>query len=155
MSVANPSARMTLPEQIAALASKTTAELAADYATLFGRPARYRSPTWMRKRLAFKLQENALGGLTRKARAALAELQADIQLPTAPRAEPERPRGELRVGSVLRREWRGQQIRVEMTSDGLVWDGRVFKSLSAVANEVTGSRWNGRLFFGLVERKKV
>jgi hypothetical protein len=144
---------MTVPEQIAALATKTTAELAADYEALFGRPARYRSPTWMRKRLAFKLQENALGGLTRKARAALAELQADIQLPTAPRAEPERPRGELRVGSVLRREWRGQQIRVEVVADGIVWNGTTYGSLSAVAFAITGARWNGKLFFNLVGRR--
>jgi hypothetical protein len=146
---------MTLAADIAKLQTLSTAELAGQYEALFGRPARYRSPTWLRKRLAFRLQENALGGLTRTARAALAELQADIAFPAAPPAEPDRPREELRVGTVLQREWRGQQIRVEMTSDGLVWDGRVFKSLSAVANEVTGSRWNGRLFFGLVERKKV
>ena len=68
---------MNVPDQIAALASKATAELAADYEALFGQAARYRSPTWLRKRLAFKLQENALGGLTRKARARLAELQAE------------------------------------------------------------------------------
>ena len=145
---------MNVPDQIAALASKATAELAADYEALFGQAARYRSPTWLRKRLAFKLQENALGGLTRKARARLAELQADIALPTAPRAEPERPRGELRVGAVLQREWHGQQIRVEVAHHGFLWDGRAFKSLSAVAFAVTNAKWNGRLFFGLTERSK-
>jgi hypothetical protein len=144
---------MTVPEQIAALASKTTAELAGQFEALFGKPPRYRSPAWLRKRLAFKLQENALGGLSRTARSALAALQADIVLPTAQRAEPERPRGEVRVGTTLQREWHGQQIRVEVVPNGFVWNGTTYGSLSAVAFAVTGAKWNGRLFFGLVERR--
>lgn len=145
---------MTIVTEIAALADRTTAELSAQYEALFGRPPRYRSPTWLRKRIAFKLQESAFGGLSRVARDALDALQRDIALPSAPHTEAERPRGELRVGTVLQREWRGLQIRVEVAKDGFNWDGRTFKSLSAVANEVTGSRWSGRLFFGLRGRSK-
>ena len=146
---------MTVAIEIAALAAKSTAELSAQYESLYGRPPRYRSPTWLRKRLAFRLQENAFGGLSRTARAALNAMKTDIALPAAPRTEPERARGELRPGTVLQREWRGQQIRVEVTNDGFGWDGKTYGSLSAVALAVTGTKWNGKLFFNLVARKKA
>lgn len=146
---------MTIATEIAALADRTTAELAAQYESLFGRPARYRNPVWLRKRIAFKLQENAFGGLSRVAHEALDKLQADIALPAAPRPATEQAHGELRVGTVLQREWRGQQIRVEVTKDGFVHGDITYGSLSAVAFAITGARWNGRLFFNLVERKRA
>lgn len=53
------------------------------------------------------------------------------------------------AGSVLVREYQGKQVKVQVLAHGFEWSGRLFKSLSAVAREVTGTRWNGRLFFGL------
>ena len=149
---------MILAEQIAALQNMPTGELAAEYTRLFARPPRYRSVPWMRKRIAHQLQAVAFGGLPRAARAAIDALCADIQFPASPAptvtpaATP--PRGP-RPGTTLQREWRGQQVRVEVTADGFAWDGRRFGSLSAVAFAVTGSHWNGRLFFGLAERKRA
>lgn len=54
---------MTLADQIAALGSMTTAELAAEYERLVGRRPRYRNVGWMRKRIAHQLQVAAFGGL--------------------------------------------------------------------------------------------
>lgn len=69
------------------------------------------------------------------------------------RAEP--PRGHLpfAVGTEFIREWKGREHIVVMTSDGLLWSGQTFKSLSAVAHAITGTKWNGYRFFG-VERKR-
>ena len=54
---------------------------------------------------------------------------------------------------MLEREYRGRRIQVEVTDDGgFVWDGNRYRSLSAVAFAVTGSKWNGRLFFNLTGR---
>ena len=151
---------MNIRNQVNALEHMATAELAAKYETLFGKKPRTRLPAWMRKRLAFKIQERALGGLSAPARAAIERLAADIDLPTGATqgptraAEAKRSKDELRPGTVLQREWRGQQIRVEVLADGFSWNGERYQSLSAVARAITGSKWNGRLFFGLTERAK-
>ena len=149
---------VNIVEQITALQNMPTGELAAEYTRLFGRPPRYRSVPWMRKRIAHQLQVVAFGGLPRAAQAALDALRAEIQLPATPAPTiaptPTTPRG-LRPGTTLQRAWRGQQVRVEVTAEGFEWDGRKFGSLSAVALAVTGSHWNGRLFFGLAERRRA
>lgn len=62
--------------------------------------------------------------------------------------------GEPPPGSVLTRTWHGQEIRVAVLDKGYQWNNQVFKSLSAVARAVTNTRWNGRLFFGLVKRQR-
>jgi hypothetical protein len=64
---------------------------------------------------------------------------------------PVRPRdpAEPPVGTVLVRDWRGRQIRVTARDDGYEHEGQVFRSLSAVATHITGTKWNGRLWFGL------
>lgn len=145
---------MTIAAQIAALDGLSTPELAAEFERVIGRPPRYRQPRWMRKRVAHALQVAAFGGLPAVARAAIARLNADITLPTAAPARPTPTTSTgPRPGTVLQREWRGQQIRVEVTTDGFIWNGNRYGSLSAVAFAVTGARWNGRLFFNLVERK--
>ena len=143
---------MTLAEQIASLQNMTTAELCAKFEQLHGRRPRYRSVPWLRKRIAFKLQEIAYGGLSAPARAELDCLATDLRLPdAAPRRGDERG-VQPRPGNVLQRDWHGRQIRVHVTATGFEWDGREFGSLSAVAFAVTGAKWNGRLFFGLTKR---
>ncbi len=143
---------MTLADQVAALAAMTTAELAAEYQRLHGRRPRYCSVPWMRKRIVHALQVAAYGGLSRAARAVVDELAADIALPPAPRQAGAQAGGELRAGTVLEREYRGRRIQVEVTDDGFAWEGNRYGSLSAVAFAVTGSKWNGRLFFNLTGR---
>ncbi len=152
---------MTIAEEIAGLHNLSTAELAAEFERLYGRKPRYRSPIWMRKRIGFKLQECAFGGLSGPARAALERLAADIQLPDAATRgnvrddKPKKSDNQPRPGTVLQREWRDQQIRVEVLPDGFEWNGNRYGSLSAVARAITGARWNGRLFFGLTGRKRA
>jgi len=143
---------MSLEAKIAALQTAPVAELAARYTEAFGHPPRSRrNAQWLRKRIAHQLQVVAFGGLSKVARSALDKLTAEIVLPaTAP--EPA-SKTTPTVGRVLQREWHGKTIRVLVNGDSYEWDGRTFTSLSAVAFAVTGSKWNGRLFFGLVERK--
>jgi hypothetical protein len=150
-------ARMTVETQVAALATMSTAELAAEYVRVLGKPPRRRHPAYMRKRIGHALQTAAYGGLPRVAREVLDRLMADITLPaapTTPSTETPTANGKPRVGTVLTREWRGQTVRVLVMADGFEWDGRRFGSLSAVAQAITGAKWNGRLFFGLVGRSK-
>ena len=149
---------MSVAEKISKLQDMPTAELAAEYERLHGRAPRYRSRPWMRKRIAFKLQENAYGGLSAPARAELERLVADLRLPEAapqrPTGDARTPKGQPKPGTLLQRDWRGQQIRVEITPDGVLYGGELFGSLSAVAKRVTGQHWSGPRFFNLTTRSK-
>jgi len=150
---------MTVREQIEALQDLSTAELAAEYERLHGRRPRYRSPAWMKKRIAFQLQVAAYGGLSAPARAEIDRLASELKLPDAapqPRTADDDgrgPQGRPRPGQVLTREWRGKQIRVEVTADGFVYDGEAFGSLSAVAKRITGQHMSGPAFFGTAARR--
>lgn len=57
------------------------------------------------------------------------------------------------AGTVFTRTWKGREVRTVAVDGGYEYEGAVYRSLSAVAKAVTGSHWNGRLFFGLTERK--
>jgi hypothetical protein len=151
---------MTLAEQIAALDAAPTDDLIARYTRLHGKGPRTRNRSWLVARLAWKIQEQALGGLSPAATARLDELIGQLDGPLAPGARPtpatpralRRPAG-LAVGTVLTKTWRGQDIRVHVREDGFEYEGEVYRSLTAVAKAITGSHWNGHLFFALRKRK--
>ncbi len=144
---------MTITEQIEALDAMTTAELAAEYERVHGRPARYRNPIWLRKRIAYQLQVAEFGGLPIPAREELARLMGEIRLPSHRAESPTADTGDApRPGTVLQRDWKGKRVRVLVTDDGFEWNGEVYGSLSAAARAITNSRWNGRVFFGLAGR---
>jgi hypothetical protein len=160
---AEQEARMnTIAAQITALQTMPAAQLAARYLELFGKAPRVRNAAWLRRQVAWKLQERELGGLSDRARLHLDELVARVDLPLhdaerlRPRPQPRPVRAETNtpmVGTVLTREWHGQQLRVEVLEDGVEWNGVRYGSLSACARAITGSAWNGRLFFGLTQRR--
>ena len=58
------------------------------------------------------------------------------------------------IGTRLVREWDGVEHVVTVLGDGFDWQGRRYKSLSAIARDITGTRWNGYRFFGLRENKR-
>jgi len=136
-------------------------ELVERYSEMFGKEPRIKNKDWLWRRLAWQIQEQRFGGLSRPAKARLEEIIAELDLPLNGR--PPRATGAVRdprrpdlpaVGTVLTRQWHGQEIRVEVLEDGFEWDGVVYRSLSAVAKAITGARWNGKLFFGLVQRRR-
>ena len=61
-------------------------------------------------------------------------------------------RTDLRIGTILVREWNGRPQRTMVMADGFAWNGKTFDSLSAVAFAITGTRWNGHRFFGLRDK---
>jgi hypothetical protein len=151
----------TIPQQLQELQALSPAELARRYEALFGKPPRVRNKAWLFRQCAFRLQELAFGGLGDRARNRLDELKTQITLPVAaatPRPRPAPVRAEAKaplVGTVLMREWRGQQIQVEVRENGFEWSGVVYRSLSACAKAITGAAWNGKLFFGLTSRRSA
>jgi len=149
-----------LAAELGALEAISVHELVHRHIELFGLAPRSRNRESLLRRCAWRLQERALGGLSGAARRRLAELQAEIDLGVA--HPPRRATGrvgaatrELAPSTVLCREWRGTTVEVRVREDGTFEHaGVVHRSLSAVARAVTGARWNGRLFFGLVERTR-
>ena len=64
-------------------------------------------------------------------------------------ADLNRSRTELRLGTLLTREWDGQLQQVMVLAEGFSWNGTTYRSLSKVAFAMTGTRWSGPRFFGL------
>jgi hypothetical protein len=98
------------------------------------------------KALAYRLQENTLGGLkpaTRRLLESWGRKNAEPSLPTQP------VKTRLKAGTVLVREWHGTTHRVTVIDDGYRFDSKRYRSLSEIARTITGSRWSGPLFFGL------
>jgi hypothetical protein len=153
---------MALPEEVASLRRLAVAELLARYREVFAKEPRSKNHAFLWKRIAWKLEEERLGGLSQVARDRLEELIQKIEVPPEgdggrgvqrrPRAAP--PPRDLSIGTTLTRVWHGQAVHATVVEGGFEYDGEVHRSLSAVAKAITGAHWNGRLFFGLIARKR-
>ena len=93
--------------------------------------------------LAYRIQVDAYGTLDSKTRRYLRALAAGTSAAV-------RPRPSLKPGMRLMREWNGRTHVVDVTEDGLLWNGVTYSSLSAIARAITGARWSGPRFFGLL-----
>ena len=104
------------------------------------------TPDLIARGIAWRLQVKALGGLALEVRRLLAARRGG-----GARHDAHRPaRASLRPGNRLVRRWRGRTYVVEVTEGGLVYEGSSFSSLSVIATKITGTRWSGPKFFGLV-----
>lgn len=104
----------------------------------FGAPPTFRSTEMLRLLLAWRIQAVVLGGLDKDTRDAVTRTGRIV-------AEGQ----DLGVGATLWRSWNGEDHVVTVVDRGFEWRGRTFKSLSAVATNIAGTRWNGPRFFGL------
>jgi len=133
--------------QLAALPSLPMAELWALWDQHFPRRPSHRNRNYVESRLAYRIQELAYGALPTNIRKMLVEAGAKhskIKLRARPRDINFAP------GTVLLREWGEREHKVVVTADGLFeYEGSTFKSLTAVARQITGTHWSGPLFFGL------
>ena len=157
-----------VPGQLAALEAMNVGALAEKYRELYGEPTRSRNKDYLKKRLAWRIQELAEGGLPpgavalinqigdqmperwrmRMTRPATTEDEPPpLLLPVGPR-DPRLPP----PGTILRRVFEGVAHEVTVCADGFDYDGSRYRTLSAIAKHITGTRWNGFLFFGLKKR---
>lgn len=148
--------------EVAALRRMTAKELQQRYAEVFGEMTNGHNRDWLVKRIAWRLQAQAEGGLSERAQARAAALANDADLRLNPPATPtvaERtviealPRAsDDRLpppGTVLTRPYKGGVVQVKVLPGGFEYDGAVYGSLSAAAKAITGSHCNGFLFFHL------
>ena len=137
-------------KQVAELANLDFRGLQARWRTLFGAKPPKASATYLRRRLAYRLQELAFGGLSEDARHRLTEIAAALEHPEAGKRRKDLPV----PGTRLVRQWNGARHEVTVTAEGFEYQGRPYRSLSAIARTITGTRWNGPAFFGLRTARK-
>ena len=160
---------MTIAREIAALQRLTMPQLRGRYAEGFGETTNANNRVWLLRRIAWRLQSLAEGGLSERARQRAAELANDADLRTMPpRAKepatlaPERTqtlpiglRPDSRLptpGTTISRVYKGQTLQVRVLAEGFEYAGQVYKSLSAAARAITGSHCNGFHFFKLTDQ---
>lgn len=157
-------------KDIEALRRLPVSGLRQKYRELFGEKSRSNHKDFLFRRIAWRIQANAEGDLSERARRRALEIANDADLRIrAPRgfldpnadertvAETMKPSNDQRLpapGTILTRRFKDKTIVVKVLQDGFLYEDRFYKSLSAIASEVTGTRWNGFLFFRVGSAKE-
>lgn len=133
--------------EIGRVRSMPKAELKVRYRALFKiEPPKAFGPDLLRRSIAYRIQEQAYGGLDPATRRLLNNLMAQQAKSKDGRIVIPR---RIKSGAVLVREWKGQSHRVMVLEEGFAYAGKTYGSLSEIARQITGARWNGPRFFGL------
>lgn len=138
--------------QLAALQRMSVNELKVKWQELFATGAPNNSRSFLEVRIAGRLQELTYGGLSRETRRALDVLADEIECKVERKRMADDGRNPS-PGTKLIREWDGAEHTVTVLGDGYAWEGRKYRSLSAVAKAITGTNWNGFRFFGLRDKQ--
>ena len=140
--------------RLAALKAASIAELKAQWRELFCEEPPAFNRRYLESRLAYRVQELAYGGLKPATVKRLQQLGEQLD---GGNITTRRVRADLKpiVGTRLIREWQGVEHTVTVILDGFEWQGRPYQSLSAIARAITGSRWNGWVFFGLKDNRRA
>ena len=144
----------TIPARLAALKTMPMPELKAQWRELFETEPPPFNRRYLENRLAYRIQELAYGGLkpeTMRRLEALGEQYDSDKSPAAASEHDARPV----VGTRLVREYQRIEHTVTVLTDGYEWEGRPYRSLSAIARAITGTRWNGLVFFGLKSQRSA
>ena len=143
---ANP----TVEAELKQLPKMPIADLRSRYRELFRtEPPKAFGPDLLRRSIAHRIQERAYGGLSREHQRLLDQLVKAAQ--AKPNGRLELPR-QIKPGSELARTWKGKTYRVMVLKKGFAHEGKAFASLSEIAFDITGTKWNGPRFFGLRSR---
>jgi hypothetical protein len=139
-----------LDAEIGRLPDLGITELRARWQELFGRPA----PKSFRRNLlvrgvAYQMQVQVYGGLSDKTKRRLREIAEAVR-----NGDPDAvlPGPQIKPGTRIVRLWQDKTHNVLVLVDGYQWDGKTYKSLSAIAKAITGTNWNGYTFFGVKRR---
>ncbi len=141
-----------IPARLAALKTTPTPDLKQQWRDLFDSEPPPFNRRYLESRLAYRIQELTYGGLRPETVRRLEALGEQLD-------GGDRKKSRIRAdtmpiaGTRLIREWRGVEHVVTVTTDGFDWQGRPYKSLSAIARAITGTRWNGLVFFGIKRQR--
>jgi hypothetical protein len=151
---------LAISSEIEDFRHKTVAQLQNRYLEVFGEPSRSNHKQFLIRRIAWRLQALAEGDLSQRARERARSLAQDADLRLrAPRSSVWQPGTAARrryrdsrlprPGTILTRTFRSRNVRVQVLERGFEYEGAVYRSLSAVARQISGTQWNGFSFFGL------
>jgi hypothetical protein len=155
--------KLNLSRELATIEKMTVGQLQQRYTDLFGETVRSRHKQYLIRRIAWRLQANAEGGLSEQALRRAEELanSADVRVTPpkgrisgSPAARVESPAGPSDprlppIGAEITRKYKGRTLTVTVYADGFEYEGDRYRSLTAVAKAITGSHINGFRFFGL------
>lgn len=144
----------TVLARVVALKAMPTPELKEQWRALFDTPPPPYNRRFLESRLAYRIQELAYGGLKPETVRRLEQLGEQLD---GGKIAVRKVRGSDQpiAGTRLLRAYQGVEHTVTVLQDGYEWQGRPYKSLSAIARAITGTRWNGLVFFGLKNRRSV
>ena len=146
----------SIPARLVALKTTPTAELERQWRDLFETEPPPYNRRYLESRLAYRIQELTYGGLKPETIARLEALGEELDGGDRARS---RKRADHRdkpiTGTRLLREWKGIEHAVTVLAEGYEWQGRPYRSLSAIARAITGTRWNGLVFFGLKNQRRT
>ena len=172
--------------QLAEVEGMTVRQLHTKFFEVFGEPTRSNSKPYLQRKISYRIQELAEGGLTARALGRIDELAETTPLRRRPEKHYPSPAGTddgkageptaegatetaaparhakadgrdprlPAVGETVTRTYKGAEHAVLMLDDGFEYAGERYRSLSAIAKRITGTSWNGLLFFGLTGRKQ-
>ena len=137
---------------IASLGNLSFAELKERWQSLFEVPPPVFNRRSLEARLAYRIQELEHGGLKPRSRKRLLALAEDLDGGDLTKRR-KRADNKPIAGTRLVREWKGVEYHVTVRRDGYEFNAKHYKSLSAIAFAITGTRWNGWSFFGLSDSR--
>lgn len=137
-----------IKRQVVALESMGQTELEDKFRELYGFNASKSNARNIRMRLAWKIQEDLLGGFSDEDVQKLKEI-ADAD-PLANLSQKGTRKSKILKGTRYKKTWNGKDYFVTVLDDGkFEFEGETYRSLSAVADKITGTHWNGKKFFGV------
>jgi hypothetical protein len=141
----------TVLTRVAALKTLPIPQLKQQWRDLFETEPPPYNRRFLEHRLAYRIQELAYGGLKPETIKRLKAIAQDLD--GGDPARRRRPAKDRPIaGTRLIREYQGVEHSVTVRNEDFEYQGRPYKSLSAIARTVTGTRWNGLVFFGLKNR---
>jgi hypothetical protein len=160
-------ATVGIARELAELRGLTVGQLCEKYREVFGVPTHSRNKDYLFKKIAWRIQELAEGGLSERALAKIDELAPDTPVRWRPVRDPNAfslrdigNRADNRdprlppSGTMLTRMYKGHAHKVTVLEDGFEYLGEKHNSLSIIAGLITGTNWNGYLFWGLKNRRR-
>lgn len=132
------------------LANMSTNELKAEWARRSAAPAPNLSPDLLRLGIAYRQQEQRFGGVSRSTKSLLRQLAAQPKEGVRKGSPPRK----LTIGTRLVRDWHGAGHTVTVLENGFEYDGKQWRSLTAIAKAISGSHCSGPGFFGLTDPKR-
>jgi hypothetical protein len=159
---------LNIAAEVGRLARMTVPELRTRHAEVFGAPAKSHHKDLLARQIAWRLQAESEGGLPEETRQLALAVARDA--PLRIRIESAATRGAAEAdrtattwlasnrdkrlpmpGSLLMKDYRGETYVVKVLDNAFDYEGRLYRSLSAIAQEITGTKWNGYLFFGIAK----